>query len=115
LRLNGRPAPKLDGIGAELNHPFDNVLAGFFVMENVTEREFGNDSDLVIFEIMAELAGRNQDYVQQLLDLGIPSLGLIQDLVDEVNRSLDLVCMPSLLTLNDNSRTDNPRGRSNAN
>jgi hypothetical protein len=115
LRLNGRPAPELNGIGAELNRPFGDAPAGFFVMENVTEREFGDDDDLVIFEIMAELVGCNQDCVQQLLDLGIPSLGLVQDLADEVNRSLDLVRMPSLLALNDNSRADNSGGRSDVN
>jgi hypothetical protein len=41
------------------------------------------------------------------MNLQIPSLGLVQDLVDEVDWSLDLVRMSSILALNDNSRTDN--------
>jgi hypothetical protein len=59
---------------------------------------------------MAELVGCDQDCVQQLLDMRIPSLGLIQDFANEVNRSLDLVCMPSLLALDDNSHANNPGG-----
>ena len=55
-------------------------------MENATEREFSDYADLVILKVMAELAGCNQDCVQKLLDLGIPSLGLVQDLTEEVNR-----------------------------
>ena len=39
------------------------------------------------------------------------SLGLVQDLADEVNMSLDLVRMSSLLALNDDSHANNPGGR----
>jgi hypothetical protein len=56
---------------------------------------------------MVKLAGCNQNHVQQLMNLWIPSLGLVQDLIDEVDWSLDLVRMSSILALNDNSRTDN--------
>ena len=64
---------------------------------------------------MAELAGCNQDCVQKLLDLGIPSLGLIQELANEVNRLVDLIRMRSLLTLDDDSDADNPGGCGNVN
>ena len=78
-------APKLDGVGAELNRPFDDTAVGFFVADDITKRKFGDYDDLVILKIMTELAGCDQDYIQQLLDLRILSLGLVQDLVDEIN------------------------------
>jgi len=56
--------PELNGVGAELDRPFDDMAAGFFVAEDITEREFGNHINLVIFEVIAELAGCHQDYIQ---------------------------------------------------
>jgi hypothetical protein len=62
---------------------------------------------------MAELTGRDQDRVQQLLDLRVASFGLVEHFADEVDRSLHFVCMPSLLALDDDGRTDNPGHCSN--
>ena len=56
MRLDSRSAPKLDGVGAELDRPFDDMAAGFFVAEGITKEEFDDYSDLVILKIMAELA-----------------------------------------------------------
>jgi hypothetical protein len=78
-------------------------------VEDIAKWELGNHGYLICLEIMAELAGCNQHHVQQPLYLWVPSLRLIQDFADEVNWSLNLVCMSSLLVLNDNSHADNPR------
>ena len=112
LRLDHLARPKLDGVGAELDHPFYDAAVGFLIVKDITEGEFSGHGDLVVLEVMAELVGCGQDCVQQLLDMGVLSLGLIQDLADEVNRSLDLVHMSSLLALDNDSRANNLRGRS---
>jgi len=59
LRLDGRPASEFDGVSAELNNPLDDAAVGLFVAENVPQRELGDHSDLVIFEVVAELVRHN--------------------------------------------------------
>ena len=56
LRLAGRPTSEFDGVSAELNHPLDDAAVGLFVVENVPQRELGDHGDLVILEVMSELA-----------------------------------------------------------
>jgi hypothetical protein len=38
---------------------------------------------------VAQLPGGDEDCIQQLVDLQVPSLGLVQDLTDVVHRTLD--------------------------
>ena len=64
MRLNGGLGPKLDGVGAELDRLFDDMAASFFVAEDINKGEFGDHINLVIFEVIAELAGCHQDYIQ---------------------------------------------------
>ena len=52
LRLDGRPASKLDGVSAELDSSLDDAAIG---LENVPQRELSDHGDLVILEVMAEL------------------------------------------------------------
>ena len=68
---------KLDGVGAKLDRPLDDTATGFFIAKDIAEGKFGDHDDLVILKILVELAGCDQDYVQQLLDLRITGLGLI--------------------------------------
>ena len=42
LRLDRVARPEVDGIGAELDHPFNDVATGFLVAEDVTEWVLGN-------------------------------------------------------------------------
>ena len=63
LRLDGRPASEFDGVSAELDSPLDDVAVGLFVVENVPQRELGDHGDLVILEVVAELARCNQNGV----------------------------------------------------
>ena len=93
----------------ELDSPLDDVAVGLFVAENVPQRELGDHGDLVILKVVAELARRNQDGVQQLLDLRIMSLGLIKDLADEINQTLHLIGVPGLLTFDHDGCADNAR------
>ena len=63
LRLYGRPASEVNGVGAELNSPLDDTAVGLFVAENVPQRELGDHGDLVILEVMVELTRRDQNSV----------------------------------------------------
>jgi len=109
LRLDGRPTSEFNGVSAELDSPLDDMAVGLFIAENVPQRELGDHSDLVILEVVAELARRNQDDVQQLLDLRIMSLGFIENLADEVYWTLHLIGVPGLLTFDHNGRADDAR------
>jgi hypothetical protein len=48
---------------------------------------------------MFQLSGCNQDGIEQLLNLRVPSFRLIEHLADEVNRALDFVHVVGFLTL----------------
>jgi len=62
---------------------------------------------------MAELPRRNKDSVQQLLDLRIPSVRLIQEFADEVDRALNFIGVPGFFSFNDDGSTDDTVGCSN--
>ena len=63
LRLDGRSTSEFDGVSAELDSPLDDVAVGLFIAENVPQRELGDHGDLVILEVVAEPARRNQNGV----------------------------------------------------
>ena len=63
LRLNSRPASKFNGVSVELDSPLDDIAIGLFVMEDVPQRELGDHDDLVVLEVMAELARHDQNGV----------------------------------------------------
>ena len=69
--------PKVDGIGAELDRPFDDADTDFLVAEDVVEWVLSNYRYVVGVEVVMELPGCDQDGVQQLLDLGVASLRLV--------------------------------------
>ena len=70
LQLDHVARPKIDGIGAELNYPFNDVAVGFFVAEDVTEWVLSDYRYVVGVKVVAELPRCDQDGVQQVLDLG---------------------------------------------
>ena len=51
--------PKVDGIGAELDHPFNDAVVGFLVAENVTEQILSDYRYVVGIKVLAELLGCN--------------------------------------------------------
>ena len=63
--------PEVNGIGAELDHPFNNAAAGFLVVEDVVEWVLSDYHYVVGIKVVMELSGCDQDGVQQLLNLGI--------------------------------------------
>jgi hypothetical protein len=69
--------PDVDGIGAELDRPFNDAAVGFLVVEDVTERVLSDYCYVVGIEVVMERLGCDQDGVQQLLDLGVASLRLV--------------------------------------
>ena len=103
--------PEVDGIGAELDCPFNVVAAGFLVLEDITEWVLSDYRYVVGIKVVTKLLGYDQAGVQQLLDLGIASLRLIDDLIDEVDWALDFVCVSGLFSFNNNGGADYPVGR----
>jgi len=69
--------PEVDGIGAKLDHPFNDASAGFLVVEDVTERVLSDYYYVVGIKVVVELLGCDQDGIQQFLDLWVASLRLI--------------------------------------
>ena len=113
LRLVRRPASEFNGVSAELDSPLDDTAVGLFVTEDVPQRELGDHDDLVILKVVTELTRRDQDGVQQLLDLRITSLGLIKNLTDEIYRTLHLIGVPGLLAFDHDSCADDARDSGN--
>ena len=66
LRLDRVARPEVDGIGAELDYPFNDAAAGFLVVEDVTEMVLGDYCYVVGIKVVAELPRCDQDGVQQL-------------------------------------------------
>jgi len=64
LQLDHVAGPKINGIGAELNYPFDDVAIGFLIAENVTKWELRDYRYVVGIEVVAELLGCDKDGVQ---------------------------------------------------
>ena len=69
--------PEVDGIGVELDCPFNDVAASFLVMEDVTEWVLNNHCYVIGVKVVAKLPRHDQDGIQQLLDLGVASLRLV--------------------------------------
>jgi hypothetical protein len=57
---------------------------------------------------MAQLLGCDQYSVKQLLNLRVTSFGFVEDLADEVDKSLDLVDASGFLALDHDGHADYP-------
>ena len=55
--------PKVDGIGAELDRPFNNAAVGFLVVEDVAEWVLSKHCYVVGVEVVTELSRCDQDGV----------------------------------------------------
>jgi hypothetical protein len=69
--------PEIDGIGTELDRPFNDVATGLLVVKDITESVLRNHCYVVGVEVVTKLLGCDENGVQQLLDLGVASLRLI--------------------------------------
>ena len=76
LRLDHVARPKVDGIGAKLDRPFNDVATGFLVAKDAAEWVLSGYRYVVGVKVVMELLGCDQDGVKQLLDLGVVSLRL---------------------------------------
>ena len=56
--------PKVDGIGAELNHPFNDVAVGFLVAEDVTEWVLSDYRYVVGIKVVMKLSRCDHDDIQ---------------------------------------------------
>jgi len=54
---------EVDGIGAKLDHPFNDAATGFLVAENVTEQILSDYRYVVGIKVVIELPGCDQDGV----------------------------------------------------
>jgi hypothetical protein len=61
MRLNGRPAYEFYGISAKLDYPLDDASIDLFVRKDVPQRELSDHGDLIVLEVMAELARYDQN------------------------------------------------------
>ena len=59
LRLDHVASPEVNGIGVELDHPFNDAATGFLVAENVTEQILSDYRYVVGIKVLAELLGCN--------------------------------------------------------
>ena len=57
LRLDRVARPKVDGIGAKLDHPFNDAAAGFLVVKDVTEWVLSDYRYVVGVKVVMELPG----------------------------------------------------------
>ena len=106
LRLYRLADPEINGVRVELYRPFNDAAIGFLIIEDVAQRILSNHCYLICLKVMTELPRRNKDSVQQLLDLRIPSLRLVQDFVDEVDRALNFIGVLGFFSFNDDGSTD---------
>jgi hypothetical protein len=69
--------------------PVGDIARGVGIVEDGPQRVGGHHHNLVGLEIMMELPGRNEYSIKELVRLKIPSLCLMKDLTDVVDRLLD--------------------------
>ena len=77
LRLDHVARPKVNGVCAELDRPFNHAVANFLFVEDVVEWVLSDYRYVVGFEVVTELPGCEEDGIQQLLNLGAVSLRLV--------------------------------------
>ena len=110
LRLYCLTAPKINGVCVELYRPFNDAAICFFIIEDIAQRILSNHCYLIRLKVMAKLPRRNQYSIRQLLELWIPSLRLIQDLADKVDRALNLIGVPGFFSFDDDGSADDTIG-----
>ena len=47
---------EFDGVSAKLDSPLDDMTVGLLVVKNIPQGELGDHDDLVILEVVTELA-----------------------------------------------------------
>jgi hypothetical protein len=80
LGLYGLSRAELKVEFAQLDRPLDNAPHSVAIVQHFSEREAGDDLDLVRLEVMLQLARRNEESVQHLLRLRVPNLANIVDM-----------------------------------
>ena len=53
LQLDHVAGPKINGIGVELDHPFNDAAAGFLILEDIAEWVLHDDRYVVGVEVVA--------------------------------------------------------------
>jgi hypothetical protein len=89
LALDGVAGLEVELKSSKLYSPLGDVARGVRVVEDGPQWVRGHHHNLVGLEIVAELPGCNEYSIMELMRLGIPSLCLVQDLADVVDRLLD--------------------------
>jgi hypothetical protein len=75
------------------------VFISILVLDDVPKQKIGLDHHPIFVEVIFQLSGCNQDGVDQLLNLRVPGFGLVEYLIDEINRALDFVNVVGFITL----------------
>jgi hypothetical protein len=74
---------------SELSYPLGDIACGVGMVEDGPQWVGGYHHDLVGLEVVAEFPGRNEYSIKKLMRFRIPSLCLMKDLTDVVDRLLD--------------------------
>ena len=69
----------------QLECPLRDSSYGILVLDDLAEREGRHDHHRMRLEVVTQLPFGDKDVVQEFLDLGVASLGIGQDLANEVH------------------------------
>ena len=72
----------------QLECPLRDSSCGILVLDDLIERKGRHDHHRMLLEVVTQLPLSDKDDVQEFLDLGVASLGIGQDLANEVHGTL---------------------------
>ena len=88
MGLNGRPRGIQNALTHQLKCPLCDSSYGILILDDFAKREGCHDHHRVRLEVVMQLPPSDQDSVQELLDLGVASLGIEQDFTNKVYEML---------------------------
>jgi hypothetical protein len=89
LALDGVVWLEVELKSSKLCCPLGDIACGVGIVEDGPQRVGGHHHNLMGLELMTALPGRNEYSIKELMRLRIPSLCLMKDLTDVVDRLLD--------------------------
>ena len=90
LGFDGHSGGIRNALTHQLEFPLRDSSCGIPILDDFAEREGCHDRHWVQLEVVMQLSPGDQDGIQELLDLGVASLGIGQDFANEVYGMLHL-------------------------
>ena len=113
LGLDGRLGGIQNALTHQLESPLRDPSHGVPVLDDLAEREGHYDRHRMRLEVVTQLPLSNKDGLQEFLDLGVASIGIRQDLANEVHGALYFKSVPLFFSLHHQGSTDHLRGGCN--